>query len=112
MSSARTSFLRCSLASSCSIFWSLASSTALDLRPLSKASMAVLEELLEPVVKLVGVDVEFIAQVGDGDLVEEVPFEDGDLLGAGEMTTLLAVVHDETSVQVKLTRTERFSRFD
>ena len=88
MSSARTSFLRVSLASSCSIFWSLASSTALDLRPLSKASMAVLEELLEPAIELVGVDVEFIAQVGDGNLVDEVPLEDGDLLGAGEMTTL------------------------
>ena len=93
MSSARTSFLRWSLASSCSIFWSLASSTALVLRPLSKASVAVLEELLEPVVELVGVDVEFIAEVRDGDLVDEVPFEDGDLLGAGEVTTLL--VHEE-----------------
>ena len=37
MSSPRTSFLRWSLAWSCSIFLSLASSTALALRPLSKA---------------------------------------------------------------------------
>jgi len=42
---------------------------------------------------LVGIDVEFIAEIGDGDFVDEVTFEDGDLLGAGEMTTLL--VHDE-----------------
>src|SRR5262249_38849863 len=40
MSSARTSFLRCSLASRNSIFLSLASSTALALRPLSKATWA------------------------------------------------------------------------
>jgi hypothetical protein len=51
-----------------------------------------------------------IAQVGNGDLVEEVPFEDGDLLVVGEDTTRL--VHGETSVQVMLTRTGRFSRFD
>ncbi len=93
MSSARTESRRWSLASSCSIFLSLASSTALDLRPLSKTSMAVLEELFEPAVELVGVDVEFIAQVGDRDLVDQMPFEDGDLLGAGKMTTLLG--HDE-----------------
>src|SRR5207244_9496423 len=37
MSSERTSFLRCSLASSCSIFFSLAFSTTLGLRPFSKA---------------------------------------------------------------------------
>ena len=30
--------------------------------------MAVLEEFLEPIVELVGVDVEFIAEVGNGDL--------------------------------------------
>jgi hypothetical protein len=38
MSSAMTSFLRTSLASSCSIFFCWASSTALPLRPLSKAA--------------------------------------------------------------------------
>jgi hypothetical protein len=40
MSSAMTSFLRASLASSCSIFLRLASSRDLDLRPLSKARWA------------------------------------------------------------------------
>ena len=52
--------------------------------------MAVLEELLEPVVELVGLDVEFIAQVGDGDLVDEVPLEDGDLFGVGKMAAMSA----------------------
>ena len=60
----------------------------LGLAAIGEGEVAVLEELFEPVVELVGVDVEFIAQVGDGDLVDEVPFEDGDLLGIGEMTTL------------------------
>ncbi len=82
----------------------------LALAAVVEGEVAVLEELFEPAVELVGVEVEFIAEVGDGDLVDEVPFEDGDLLGAGEMTTLL--VHDGTSVQVMLTRTERSSRFD
>jgi hypothetical protein len=59
---------------------------------------------------LVGVKVEFIAQVGDGDLVDEVPFEDGDLVVVGEVAALL--VHGETSVQGMLTQAERFSRFD
>jgi hypothetical protein len=39
-----------------------------------------------------------------------VAFEDGDLVVIGEMTTLL--VHDGTSVQAMLTRTEHSSRFD
>ena len=65
---------------------------------------------MRPVVELVGVDVELIAQVGDRYFLDEVPFEDGDLLVVGKVTTLL--VHEETSVQVMLTRTERSSRFD
>ncbi len=51
ISSARTSFLRWSLASSCSILRSLASSTALALAAVVEGQMAVLEELLEPVVE-------------------------------------------------------------
>jgi hypothetical protein len=58
-----------------------------------EGGVAVLEELFEPAVDLVGVEAEFIAKVRDGDLVEEMPFEDSDLLGTGEMTTLL--VHGE-----------------
>jgi hypothetical protein len=55
-----------------------------------EGEMAVLEELFEPVVNLVGVEIEFIAEIGDGNLVEEVPFEDGDLLRIGEVTAWLA----------------------
>ena len=59
----------------------------LGLAAVLEGSVAVLEELLLPAVEQVGVDAEFIAEVGDGDLVEQVPFEDGDLLGAGKVTT-------------------------
>jgi hypothetical protein len=38
---------------------------ALGLAAIGEREMSVLEELFEPVVELVGVDVEFIAQVGD-----------------------------------------------
>lgn len=38
-----------------------------------KSEMAVFEELLEPVVNLGGLNVEFIAQVGDRHLFEQVP---------------------------------------
>ena len=75
-----------------------------------EGEMAVLEEAFEPVVELVGVELELIAQVGNRDLVDEVAFENGDLLVIGKVTTRL--VHGETSVQVMLTRRERFSRFD
>jgi hypothetical protein len=54
-----------------------------------KGGVAVLEELFEPAVELVGIEAQFIAQVRDGDLVEEMAFEEGDLFGAGEVTTLL-----------------------
>src|SRR5258708_6800424 len=62
---------------------------SLGLAAIVEGSMAVLEELLEPAVELVGIDVEFIAEVGDRDLVDEMTFENGNLLGAGKMTTRL-----------------------
>src|SRR5271169_6673813 len=65
----------------------------LGLAAIVEGGMTVLEELLEPSVELVGVEVELIAQVRDSDLVDEVPPEDGDLLGAGKMTTWL--VHEK-----------------
>jgi len=77
---------------------------------IGESEVPVVEELFKPVVELVGVDVELIAEVGNGDLVDEVPFEDGNFVGIGEVTTRL--VHDDTSVQVMLTRTKRFSRSD
>jgi hypothetical protein len=76
-----------------------------------ESGMAVLEELLEPGVELRGVDVVFIAQVGNGHLFDEVLFENGDLVGAQDVAALLG--HDDcTSVWVMLTQTERTSRFD
>jgi len=47
--------------------------------------VAVLEKLFEPGVNLGGVKVEFIAEVRDGDLVDEMPLEDAHLLRAAEM---------------------------
>ena len=55
-----------------------------------EGEVAVLEELLEPGLELGRVEVVLIAQVGNGNLVDEVPLEDGDLLGIGKVTTLLA----------------------
>ena len=75
-----------------------------------EGDVSVFEELFEPGVELCGVDVGLVAEVGDRDLLDEMAFKDGDLVGAGEMTTLL--VHGKTSVQVMLTQTERYSRFD
>jgi len=80
------------------------------LAAVGEGQMSVLEELLQPVVDLVGMKIEFVAQLRDRDLIEEVPFDDGDLLVILEVTACL--VHDDTSVQVMLTRTERSSRFD
>jgi len=68
----------------------------LVLTAVGERRMAVLEEVFEPGIELVGVEVEFIAQVGDRDLIDEMPLEDGDLLGAGKMTTQFA--HDEPPI--------------
>jgi hypothetical protein len=81
----------------------------LGLAAVVEGGVPVLEELLLPAVEEVGRDAEFIAEIGDGHLVEEVAFEGGDLLRSGKVTALPG--HDETSVQVRLTRTEQFSRF-
>jgi hypothetical protein len=82
----------------------------LGLAAVVEGGVTVLEELLEPGIDLVGVELKFIAEVGDGDFLEEVAFEDGDLLDAGKVTTRL-LVHEGTSVQAMLTRAERSSRF-
>jgi hypothetical protein len=70
--------------------------------------VAVFEELLLPAVEQVGSDAELIAEIGDRSFLEEVAFEDGDLLGAGKV----AACSWETSVQVMLTRTVASSRFN
>ena len=61
----------------------------LGLAAVVEGGVAVLKELLEPAVDLVGIEAELIAEVRDGDLVEEMAFEDGDLFGASEVTTRL-----------------------
>ncbi len=51
-----------------------------------------------------------------GRAFEQVPFEDGHLVGGGKMTPGLSVVcvvrHGDTSVQVMLTRAKESSRSD
>src|SRR6185295_17858703 len=66
---------------------------SLALSAIVEGDVAVFKELFEPGVKLGGVDVGLVAKVGDGDLFEEMAFEDGDLIGAREMTTRL--VHEK-----------------
>jgi hypothetical protein len=51
-----------------------------------EGDMAVLEELLEPAVELVGVKIILVTEVGNGDPIDEMPLEDSNLLGAGKMT--------------------------
>src|ERR1700691_1928877 len=72
--------------------------------------VGVLEDLLLPTVKDRWRDAELIADGGDGDAFEQMPLEGRDLLLGVEMTTF--AVHDGTSVQVRLTRTEQSSRSD
>jgi hypothetical protein len=82
----------------------------LGLAAILEDDVAVLEELFLPAVKESGRNAELIADGGHGDVFKQVPLEGGDLLLGGEVTTF--AVHDGTSVQVRLTPTERFSRFD
>ena len=58
-----------------------------------EGDMAVVEELFLPAVEEGRRDAELIAEIGDGDLFEEVPFKGGDLLLGGEMTTF--AVHEK-----------------
>jgi hypothetical protein len=61
----------------------------LGLAVVVEGSVAVFEELLLPAVEQVGSDAELIAEIGDRSFLEEVASEDGDLLGAGKVTTRL-----------------------
>src|SRR5262249_4513271 len=51
---------------------------------------AVLEELPLPGVEGSGLELVLVAQVGDGDLLDQVTAEDRDLLGGGEVFAALA----------------------
>ena len=55
--------------------------------------VAVVEELLLPAVEEVGSDAEFIAEFGDGHLLDEVSFEGSNLLRSGKVMAL--VCNDE-----------------
>ena len=68
----------------------------LGLAPILESEMAILEESLEPVVKLRGLDIQFIAEVGNRNLIDEMTLENGNLVRTLEMTTLSG--HDEISV--------------
>jgi len=55
---------------------------SLGLSAIVEGDMAVFEELFEPAVKLGGIDFGLVAEVGDRDLLKEMAFQDGDLIGA------------------------------
>jgi hypothetical protein len=59
----------------------------LGLAAVGEGEVAILEEFLEPVVDLVRMQIEFIAEIGNSNLVDKVAFEDGDFLVIGKMTT-------------------------
>ena len=65
----------------------------LGLSAIVEGDMTVFEELFEPGVERSWIDVGLVAKVGDGDLLDEMAFQDGDLIGAREMTTRL--VHEK-----------------
>src|SRR5215831_18785856 len=65
-----------------------------------ESSWAVLEEELLPGVEVGDSDAVFFTDVGDGDLVEEVLSEQGDLLLRSKMATLLS--HGCSSARVLL----------
>ena len=59
---------------------------------------AVLKELLEPAVEDGGVDLMFVAQSGNRNLIDQVPTQNGDLLLRG--VTLALVVHEPSVVAI------------
>ena len=81
----------------------LRSVDGLGLTAVLESQVGVLEELALPLLEEGRIDLELVAQVGDGGALEEVALDDGDLLVVVEMTSRL--VHKNTSVQVMLTRT-------
>jgi hypothetical protein len=84
----------------------------LGLATVLEGEVGVLEELALPLVKEGGVDVELVAQVGDGGALKEMSLDDSDFLLGSEMASASFVGHGSTSVQVMLTRTKATSRFD
>jgi hypothetical protein len=77
-----------------------------------EGEVGVFEELALPMVEEGGADVEFIAEIGDGDAFEEMAFDDGHLFVGLKMTLGTFFGHGRTSVQVMLTRSKPSSRSD
>ena len=61
----------------------------LGLSSIGEGEVSVLEELFEPIVDLIGMKLEFIAEIGNGDFVDEMPLVDGDLLVIRKVSSCL-----------------------
>ncbi len=61
----------------------------LGLAAVVEDDVTVLKEVLQPAVKLVGVEVVLIAEIRHRDLLDQLLLENGNLLAAGKVTTLL-----------------------
>lgn len=85
----------------------------LGLSAVVEGDVSVLEERPLPQIEEGGIDVELIAQVGNGDAFEQMAFDDAGLFLRGEMTPRSPVVgHKYTSVQNMLTQTGASSNSD
>ena len=84
----------------------------LGLTAVVEGEVGVFEELALPLIEESGVELELIAQVGNRGALKEMALDDSNLFLRREVTANVFVGHWRTSVQVMLTRTERFSRFD
>jgi hypothetical protein len=61
----------------------------LGLAAIVEGHVTVLKEILEPGVELVGLGVLLIAEIRHRHLLDQMPLEDGNVLAAAKMTTLL-----------------------
>ena len=77
-----------------------------------EAEVSIFEELPLPLIEEGGADVEFIAEFGDWGAFEQMAFDDVHLFVGLKMTLKTFVGHNDTSVQVMLTRSEISSRSD
>jgi hypothetical protein len=75
----------------------------LALAVLGEGEVAILEELALPDVKEVGRDLEFVAELGDGDILKEVTPKHGNFLLRGKVTPGTVVTHGKSSVHGDLT---------
>jgi len=73
---------------------------------------AVFEDGCLPAVDLAGLETVLVAQVGDGDTVDEVPLNDGELLSTGESLALLGHGMESSGGKGRLTPHRQDSSFD